>query len=106
MGNEYEVTVILFLKILTDQILLLRLKVKRIAELSVVFLSDTLFGLIKADTRNLVNLRKCDSKDLQLFCVAALKKLHCVLQESGFHRHNVLKSINVAHLKIQTGILI
>lgn len=42
-GDKYEVCIVLLFEILADQKLLLRLKVERVADLSVVFLGYQLF---------------------------------------------------------------
>lgn len=106
MGDKYEICIILFLEILTDQCLFLRLQIKWVTDLSVVFFGNQLFGLIKTNSRNLIGLREGDIKDLQLLCILSFQKLHGVLEESGLHSHNVFKAIDVTHLKVKGCILI
>ena len=64
MCDKYKITAEFFFCILTDQMLLLRLQIVWITELSVIFFSHALFCLIETDRRNLAYIRKLDLQNI------------------------------------------
>ena len=71
-----------------------------------VFFRCEPFCFVKTDCRNPVCFRQCNIKYLQFRLILPLQQRQHILQESRFHRHDVLKAVYKAHLKIQAGILV
>ena len=106
MGDKHKIPVILFLKIPSDEQFLLRFQVIWVFYLPVVFFRHQFLGLVKTHRRDFVNSRKAHIQHLKFLMVLSFQKFHGVLKKPCLHGHNVLKTVNIAHLKIQTYILI
>jgi len=106
MRNKYKIRVVLLFVIPADQYFLLRLQIIRILDLSMIFLRNLPLRLVKTNGGDSVRSRQLHSEQLKLLFIFPLKQCHDGLQQFGFHRHDILKSVNVSHLKIKACILI
>ena len=106
MCNKYKITSPLFFRITSDQYFFLRFKVKWVSHLMVIFFCDDLFDVCEFYCRNLTDIRKFYPKNFQFSVIFFFQQFHCILKKSCFHCHNIFKSINIAHLKIKTCILV
>ena len=106
MGDKYEIASILLFKIPADKRFLLRLQIVRVADEPAVFFTRKPFCFVKPDTGDFLSVREFDIQNGQLPAVFPFQKPHNVLQGPGFHIHNIFKTVNVAHFKIQGGIFI
>jgi hypothetical protein len=56
--------------------------------------------------RDLFHIRQCDVQKFQLFAVLFFQQVHRILQETGFHRTDIKETVDISHLKVQTGVFI
>ena len=79
MGTKNKIRIIFFFKILTNQGFLLRLQIKGVADLPVVFLRYQFLGLVKPHCRNPAHIRKLHTQHIQLFLIILCQKRHGIL---------------------------
>ena len=106
MCDKNKISIIFFFEISSNQRFFLRLQIIWVADLTIIFFSYQLFGLVKTYCRDLVHLRKLHLQNGKLMSVVFLKKFYRILEKSGFHLHDILKSVDIAHLKIKACIFI
>ena len=106
MCDKNEIRIVLFFEISSDQCLFFRLQIVWVTDLTFIFLSYQLFCFVKTYGRDLVYFRKFHFQNGKLMGVIFLQKLDCILKKSGFHLHDILKSVDIAHLKIKACIFV
>lgn len=67
------------------------------------FLQYTMTLLEKEYARELKIL---NIQDLQLSCILFFKQGHRILKKSGLHCHDIFKSVDISHFKIQAGVFV
>ena len=106
MCDKNKIRIVFFFKISSDQRLFFRLQIVRVADLTFIFLSHQLLCFVKTYSRDLVYFRKFHFQNGKFMSVVFLQKLDCILKKSGFHFHDIFKSVDIAHLKIKACIFI
>ena len=106
MGDKNEICVVFLFEIPADEFFLLRLQIEGVTDFAVVFLCHQLFGLTEFYKGDLICFRKGDIQDLKLRGVVFFQKLHRVLEKTGLHLADFHEILDVAHLKIQAGVLV
>ena len=90
------------LKYCPIRVFLLRLQIVWIADLAVdIFLPPVLLPSSKRTVGILSTFGSVTPKNLQFLCIIFFQQCHHVLQKSGLHRHDIFKTIDISHLKIQ-----
>ena len=54
----------------------------------------------------MIRTGKCHIQDLQLLRIFRFQQVQHILKETGLHRHDIFKAVNITHLKIHAGILV
>ena len=106
MSDKHKIRIPFFFRVTADQHFLLRLQIVRASDFASVLFSDDLLDLIKSHRRDLIRLRKLNSENLQLLRILLFQKIHRVLKISGLHRHDILESVDIAHLEIKACIFV
>ena len=106
MSDKNEICVVFLFEIPADEFFLLRLQIEGVTDFAVVFLCHQLFGLTEFYKGDLICFRKGDIQDLKLRGVVFFQKLHRVLEKTGLHLADFHEILDVAHLKIQAGVLV
>ena len=78
MSYKYKVRIVFFFEISSDQSFLLRFQIIWVADLTVIFLSDKLFGLVKTYRRDLVDFWKLDFEDLKKIGVVLKRAIYFI----------------------------
>ena len=78
MSYKYKVRIVFFFEISSDQSFRLRFQIIWVADLTVIFLSDKLFGLVKTYRRDLVDFWKLDFEDLKKIGVVLKRAIYFI----------------------------
>ncbi|MPM91614.1 hypothetical protein SDC9_138745 [bioreactor metagenome] len=106
MRDKNKITVVLFFKEFTDQLLLFRLKIIGVLDSAVIFIADHLFSIFKSDTWDLINLRNIQFQHFNFTLILSFQQIKGIFQKTSFNFHQFRKIFNVAHLKIKACIFI
>ena len=106
MRYKYEIRIPFFFCISADQHFLFRFEIKWILNLSIILFCHKFLDLIKSYSRDLFRLRYLNIQDLQLSCILFFKQGHRILKKSGLHCHDIFKSVDISHFKIQAGVFV
>ena len=106
MCNKHKICIVFFFEISSDQSFFFRFQIIWIADLTIIFFGNQFLSFIKTNCWNLIYFWKLNLQDLKFFCIILLQKFHCILKKSRLHTHNVFKSIDITHFKIETGIFV
>ena len=106
MGYKYKIRIIFFFEIFANECFFFWLQIKGVANLTIVFFRNELFGFVKTYRRDFIYLRKLYFQNCQFFGIIFFQKFHCVLKKSCFHCHDFFKTVNIAHFKIKACIFI
>ena len=99
--HKHKVCAVFLLEQLSNQLLLLRLKVVRVADFPVVLLRHHLLGPNERHLRDTLHLGQRNGKQLQLRRILAFQHRHHMLQHRRLHLHHIGEAVDVAHFKIQ-----
>ena len=106
MGDEYEIGTAFLFKIPSDQRFFLRLQVVRVADGAAVLFTHQPLGLVEPHTGDPAHVREGNGQHGKLSRIIPLQDLHHSAEHAGFHRHHVLKAVDISHFKIQGSIFI
>ena len=106
MRDKHKLAAVFLRKQAADELLFLRLKVKRVANRAAVFLADHALRIVEPNGGNARYIRHRHMQRGQLRRVIRFQHRHDVLQHLRFHLHDVLKSVDEAHFKIHRRVFV
>ena len=106
VGDEHEVAAPLLLGVPADVVLLLRLQIVGVADGVAVLLGRQPLHLVEADGGNTRHVGQFHPQQGQLGGIPGAEQLHQVPEEALLHLHHVGKGVDIAHLKVQGGVLV
>ena len=103
MGNKNKVTVKCLFGIFANCHFIFRFQVKLVLR---AFISKNFLSLQQGDTRNFLNHRNISFQKFQFIRIMLFQIFHHITQAGSFHCHYIVHTVDIAHLKVQTDVLV
>ncbi len=107
MCDKYEIRIVFFFEIFSDQFLFFRFQVEGVSDLSVVFFGNQTFRFIKADIRIFPTSGSVMSRSFNSLLYSFSNRFIVYLQEAGFPSHRYQEKLWIYPISnVQAGVFV